>query len=129
MPVNTMPGPVGLPTETVTPDVSECSRIPVSRRPVSSAASAWPPSWAIVTTFLDSRQAWYGATTANANTPVATTNHSFGSGWVPVRRSHISVRLESCTSGLGVADRESVASHGAQIVLPEGDVHPTFARL
>ncbi len=39
-PVNTMPGPVGLPTDTVTPDVSEWSLIPVSRRPVRSAARA-----------------------------------------------------------------------------------------
>ena len=31
-----MPGPRGRPTETVTPELSECSRMPASRRPVST---------------------------------------------------------------------------------------------
>ena len=48
--VTTMPGPVGFPRETVSPEVSECSRMPDSRRPLSSAATPCAPSWAIVTT-------------------------------------------------------------------------------
>src|SRR5690606_20337219 len=46
--VRIMPGPVGLPRVSVTPEVSECRRMPCSLRRVSTAASAWPPSWAMV---------------------------------------------------------------------------------
>jgi hypothetical protein len=49
--VSTMPGPCGLPEETVSPEVSECSLIPCSLRRVSTAARPCPPSWAMVTTF------------------------------------------------------------------------------
>src|SRR3712207_7377315 len=34
-----MPGPVGRPADTVRPEVSECSRMPASRRPAASATS------------------------------------------------------------------------------------------
>ena len=44
-----MPGPRGLPRETVSPEVSECSRIERSRRPTRTATSAWPASWTTVT--------------------------------------------------------------------------------
>jgi hypothetical protein len=43
-----IPGPVGLPLVRVTPEVSEWSRIPRSFRRVKTAASAWPPSCAMV---------------------------------------------------------------------------------
>ena len=43
-----MPGPRGLPDETVTPEVSLCSRIPDSRLPTKRATSACDPSWAWV---------------------------------------------------------------------------------
>ena len=45
-----MPAPVGRPAETVSPEVSECSRMPDSRRPVARATSPCAPSWAMVTT-------------------------------------------------------------------------------
>ena len=46
--MTTTPGPVGRPRETVTPDVSECSRMPLSCLPTSAATSACPASWAVV---------------------------------------------------------------------------------
>ena len=47
-----MPGPRGLPRDTVSPEVSECSRMPLSRRPTRTATRAWPASW---TTVMPSR--------------------------------------------------------------------------
>ena len=44
-----MPGPLARPLETVSPDVSECSRMPCRRRPVKNAATPWAPSWVMVT--------------------------------------------------------------------------------
>ena len=64
-----MPRPVGLPAETVSPEVSECSRIPESRRPETSAATPWSGFW-LVGTFQADRPAdaggslkslWYGS--------------------------------------------------------------------
>src|SRR4029450_5330357 len=74
-----MPGPVGRPTVRVRPDVSECSRMPVSRRPVSSAATACPPSWTIVTTLRDQRHTASRATAKNAPTPVPPPSPGAGS--------------------------------------------------
>ena len=44
-----MPGPRGLPRDTVSPEVSEWRRIERSRRPTRTATSAWPASWTTVT--------------------------------------------------------------------------------
>ena len=57
MNVATMPGPRGRPRETVSPEVSECRRMPLSRRPHATATTAWPPSWAMVTTCRARRHA------------------------------------------------------------------------
>ena len=51
-----MPSPVGRPADTVSPEVSECSRIPDRRRPAASATSPCAPSWAMVTTCRVGRQ-------------------------------------------------------------------------
>jgi hypothetical protein len=45
-----IPTPSGFPRDTVTPDVSECNRIPASCRPTSNAINPCAPSCAIVTT-------------------------------------------------------------------------------
>src|SRR3569833_2738824 len=81
--VTIMPGPYGLPLETVTPEVSECSRMLCSWRPVASAASACPPSCAIVTTLRSTCHTEWTETAASAATPVTVTSHHGGCGWVP----------------------------------------------
>src|SRR4051794_12946874 len=50
-----MPRPVGRPAETVSPEVSECRRMPDSRRPAARATAPCAPSWAIVTACRVSR--------------------------------------------------------------------------
>ncbi len=57
--------------------------MPVSVRPVSSATSPWPPSWAMVMALRAIRHSPCGTTTASAATRVAITTHRSGSGWVP----------------------------------------------
>src|SRR4051812_47374641 len=98
-----MPGPLLRPFETVRPEVSECSRIPASRRPVSSAATPWAPSWAIVTRCRLRAHSSGTEVTANASTPVASTSPSDGGGATTESRSHRSggaeVTAPCCQSG------------------------------
>jgi len=75
-----MPGPVRGPLETVTPEVSECIRIPCRRRPVSRAATAWPPSWVIVTASRISGQVRPDTTSRVAARAVSTTTAVCGGG-------------------------------------------------
>src|SRR5690349_21394503 len=81
--VTIIPTPYGLPRETVTPDVSECSRIPCNCRPVTNAAKACPASCAIVTTPRVRCQAESTETAASAATPVRATSHHCGCGCAP----------------------------------------------
>src|SRR4051812_45447133 len=74
-----MPGPLGRPTDRGSPEVSECSRIPVSRRPVSTAVTACPPSCTIVTRFRAQRQNPSTTTTTSAASPVPATSQLSGS--------------------------------------------------
>src|SRR5438067_5815278 len=78
---NTMPGPVGRPRVRVSPDVSECSRIPRSRRPARTATSACPPSWAMVIALRASTHAGRGTTASTAAAAVTSTSRCGGSGW------------------------------------------------
>jgi len=82
-----MPGPVRLPRDTVSPEVSECSRIPSSRRPLSTETRACPPSCAIVIAFRVRCQARGFSTTSSAVTALAATAQAGGTGWVPASRS------------------------------------------
>src|SRR5690606_2117827 len=65
-----MPGPVGLPFDTVTPEVSEGRGMPCNRRPASRATNAGPASCTIVTTFRANRHGLPTTTTASATRPV-----------------------------------------------------------
>ena len=79
-----MPSPVGRPAETVSPEVSECSRMPDSRRPAASATSPCAPSWAMVTTWRVGRQR-AGERTSSAATaavPSSTSGRRSGVGAV-----------------------------------------------
>ena len=90
----TIPGPLGLPRDTVRPEVSECSRMPASLRPLTSAATPCAPSWAIVTTCRVIRQAAGTATSSRAAAPVTSTAVAPGDGWVPT----VSVQIRPRTS-------------------------------
>ncbi|OLT21116.1 hypothetical protein BJF78_08630 [Pseudonocardia sp. CNS-139] len=57
----------------MSPDVSVCSRMPVSPRPASTATSAWPPSCAIVTTTRVHRQNADQVTATRASTAASST--------------------------------------------------------
>ena len=82
-----MPGPVGRPAETVSPDVSECSRMPDSRRPAARATRPWAPSCAIVTTCRVGRHST-GERTSTAATAAVPSSTSVGSsGTVAVTRA------------------------------------------
>jgi hypothetical protein len=78
--VITAPGPVRRPREYVSPEVSACSLMPSSRRPLSTEASACPPSCAIVITFLASRHASVVSTMSRAVTPLTATTHTGATG-------------------------------------------------
>ena len=67
--IATMPGPRGRPLEMVWPDVSECSRTALRRRPVSSATIACPASCTSVTTCREKCQT--GGINASAAPPRA----------------------------------------------------------
>src|SRR4051794_40916071 len=81
-----MPGPVRRPTETVSPEVSECSRMPARRRPVSRAATPWAPSWAIVTTCRVSGHSRGDSTSAAATTATAARIAALGAGCTATAR-------------------------------------------
>lgn len=85
--VSTIPGPSRLPRETVSPEVSACSRMPCSRRPVSSEASACPPSCAMVMAIRVSRHARGLVTSSSAAAAPMTTAQPRGSACVPVSRA------------------------------------------
>src|SRR6476469_1369585 len=91
-----MPGPRGRPRETVSPEVSECSRIPLRRRPVSTAATPCAPSWAIVTTCRVSDQACDQSTSTSATTAAPSTTVDGGAGCTAYTRCHT-----SCTTSTG----------------------------
>src|SRR5215831_10632135 len=96
-----MPAPLRLPRDTVSPEVSECSRIPSSRRPLSTEMRACPPSCAIVIAFRVRCQARGFSTTTSAATALAATVQTGGTGWVPASRSQntdIPDRLGAATS-------------------------------
>ena len=86
--VRIMPGPVGRPAESVSPEVSECSRMPCSLRPVSRATRACPPSCAMVTALRAIRQGSRVETTTSATAPVISTSSGGGSGCAPNSVSH-----------------------------------------
>src|SRR4051794_4598170 len=82
-----MPSPAGRPEETVRPEVSECSRMPDSRRPLISATTPWAPSCAIVTALRVIRHS-AGERTSRAATAAAPNNTDVaGSGTTAVTRS------------------------------------------
>ncbi len=85
-----MPGPLGRPLETVSPDVSECSRMPCRRRPVNNAATPWAPSWVIVTSIRVYGQIARGRTSAPAITAAKATTMGVGGGWTAIARRHTS---------------------------------------
>ena len=89
--MNTIPGPLGRPCESVTPEVSECSRMPRRRRRASTAAVACPPSCAIVITVRASGHTRRLRTTTSAAAAVARTTSIGGSGWVSATRDRASV--------------------------------------
>src|SRR4051812_37216605 len=79
-----MPSPVGRPAETVSPDVSECSRMPDRRRPAARATSPCAPSWAIVTTCRVGRQSVGERTSTAATAAVPRSTSGRRSGDVAV---------------------------------------------
>ena len=83
----TIPGPLRLPRETVSPEVSACSRIPSSRRPDISEAAAWPLSCTIVIAILVSRHSRGLATMSSATAALAPTTHPGGTLCAPISRS------------------------------------------
>src|SRR3954468_7457314 len=91
-----MPGPVGRPAETVSPEVSECSRIPDSRRPAARATAPWAPSWAIVTTCRVARHS-VGERTSTAAAAAATTR-TVGDGWGTVAVTRAQNRPRTSTA-------------------------------
>ena len=82
-----MPGPLRLPRETVSPEVSACSRIPSSRRPDSREAAAWPLSCAMVIAILVSRHSRGLATTSSATAALTATTQTGGALCAAVSRS------------------------------------------
>ena len=85
-----MPGPPARPLETVSPEVSECSRMPCRRRPVRSAATPWAPSWVMVTSIRVYGQIARGSTRATATTAARATTIGAGGGWTAIARRHTS---------------------------------------
>src|SRR5665647_75180 len=86
-----MPGPVALPAETVRPEVSEWSWIPLSLRPDMRATRPWAASCAMVTTFRVIGQAPGAQTNSAARTAVHTMTDPDGAGWVLRARCHTSM--------------------------------------
>jgi hypothetical protein len=86
-----MPGPWGLPRVSVSPEVSECSRMPLNRRPASSATSACPASCTMVITLRAGRHSADTNTTTSAMPAVTSTTASGGSVCGPKMLSHTTV--------------------------------------
>jgi len=91
-----MPGPFGRPRLTVSPDVSEWTRTPLSRRPTSTAMSACPASWQIVTRVRTTGHA--KTTAANAATASSSDPQGLGSGWVASAQRQSSANRCTCPS-------------------------------
>ncbi|CAO5169363.1 hypothetical protein FAIPA1_20274 [Frankia sp. AiPs1] len=87
----TTPGPVGRPEETVTPEVSECSRTPARRRPLSTAISACPPSCAMVITCRATGHTWSLSTVTAASTAARISTQLGGSGCASRLRRRMSI--------------------------------------
>ena len=85
-----MPGPRGLPFDTVSPEVSECRRMALSRRPTSTATTAWPASCTTVTPSRTRGQVAGNSTSTSATNPAASTNDAAGTGCWDVIWSQIS---------------------------------------
>src|SRR4029453_12937096 len=81
--------------------------MPVSRRPVRMAASAWPPSCTMVTTLRDQRHTSSSATAASATTPVTTTTHQAGSS-SSIVIAHQAVTTPGWHAGRGLLGRGAV---------------------
>lgn len=96
-----MPGPLGRPLETVSPEVSECSRMPWSRRPVTNAATPWAPSWVIVTSMRVYGQTARGRTSAAARAAASATTTGAGGGCTAVARRQTSA-ISSTTQASGI---------------------------
>ncbi len=85
--VTTMPGPLRRPRDTVSPDVSACSRMPSRRRPDSSEAAACPLSCAIVIAIRVIRHSRGLATISSATAALTAITHPGGASCTPVSRS------------------------------------------
>src|SRR5918993_739981 len=90
-----MPRPVGRPEETVSPEVSECSRMPDSRRPAASATTPCAPSWAMVTTCRVARQSAGERTRTAAAAAAASRTVMDRSGTVAVTRTQNPARTST----------------------------------
>jgi len=76
-----------LPRETVSPEVSACSRIPSSFRPDISEAAAWPLSCAIVIAIRVIRHNSGLTTMSSATAALTPTTHHGGALCAPISRS------------------------------------------
>ena len=72
-----MPGPVGRPADTVSPEVSECSRMPGQPAAAASATTPCAPSWAMVTACRVTRHS-AGESTRTAATAAAPSRAAAG---------------------------------------------------
>src|SRR5256714_5003126 len=98
-----MPGPVGRPLVRVSPDVSECSRIPRRRRPTRTASGARPRWWATAPAWRASPRGGGGPRASGARPAVTSTSSFGGSGWVLHTRCQRSVTtVQGTTSGLAL---------------------------
>ena len=70
--------------------MSECSRMPCRRRPVTNAATPWAPSCVIVTSIRVYGQIARGKTRAAASTAASATTIGAGGGWTAIARRHTS---------------------------------------
>ena len=82
-----------------------CTRTPSSRWPAASATSAWPPSWAMVTTVRDSGQARRHPTRISAATAVPRISSRGGSGSAVTASCHSWLSEVACTPPSCQADR------------------------
>ena len=78
---------VGLPLDRVRPEVSECSRIPDSRRPAARATTPCAPSWAMVTALRVIRHSAGERTRSAATAPAASSSRGVSGGPAVVTRA------------------------------------------